>query len=715
MTHMFSKTETAVFAVSVILLMAGGLTAQMADTPQQNSSDLTEAYKEAIAALLPLMSAEDVGARYAPQIALQTMAAHASRPGAEQERETLARVLGTFAKSTEMTATVRHWFVLQIERIGKGESVPVLVELLSDPDKHMRDYARRALEKNPDPSATGALVKALKASKNDPAWTVGLINALGAKGSCQSVSEIARYLKDEDEAISEAAVTALTHLGGPASVKALTEAMNSPVAAGQMKVAQGLVGLAQAMQARNNYADAADIYKALNAAASKMSAGSVTAYARVAALNGLVVCTPWQGNRLAAKLIRDEDPKVQAGVVMAARLAPKKAIVRMLTRRLGTLDPVTQVQVLGLIADRGDYSSVSAVTPLLDDGSSSVQVAAVKALAEIGCVASAEALMGATLSKAASVQKAARLGLAEMTGPNVGDAIVAKATAGDAKLRAEMIQVMGLRHMTTAVDQLLAFAAESDSGVARAACKALGSVASEDDLNALAALVAKAKDRGVRNEAASALEAVLTKANQDSGAQIVIDQMGKATQDSKLALLKTLNTVGGGRALEFVVTTSASSNAALKDAAIRTLSDWPDYQATDTLVRIASKDSTSLIHHVVASRGAVRLIKNLDTASVDARVALCLKVLEQCRRVEEKREAIAALGVLPAKASVDRLLVLAKDDSVANEAGLAAVEFARRLRSQDRNASKALAQTIRDLDISKAVNDSADRVISGRR
>jgi hypothetical protein len=394
---------------------------------------------------------------------------------------------------------------------------------------------------------------------------------------------------------------------------------------------------------------------------------------------------------------------------------PDKTIVRMLTKRLGTLDPVTQVQVLGLIADRGDYTSVSSVTALLDEASSPVHVAAVKALAHIGCVASAEALMAATLSKDASVQKAARLGLAEMTGPNVEDAIVAKASDGDATLRAEMIQVMGTRHMTTAVDQLLAFAAESDTDVALAACKALGSVASEDDLGSVAALVAKAKDRGVRNEAASALKAVLTQADKDSGAQVVIDQMGQATQDGKIALIKTLNTVGGDRALDFVVTTSASSNAALKDAAVRTLSDWPDYEAAGTLVLIASKDGTSLIHHVVASRGVLRLIKNLNTASLDARVALCLKVLAQCRRVEEKREAIAVLGVLPAKASVDRLLVLAKDDTVAKEAGLAAVELARLLRSKDRNASKALAQTIRDLDISKAVNDSADRVINGRR
>ncbi len=717
MSNKFSKIKSAVFVIGMTLLLTGGLYAQDTDTllaqligkaesPQRSSSQLTSVYKKVITSLLPLMSAQDVGSRYASQITLQAIAAHASRPGAEPERVILAKVLGTFAQSKDTTATVRHWFVLQIERIGKGESVLVLVTLLSDSDRHLRDYARRALEKNPDASATQALLKALVASGTDSAWTIGLINALGDRGDLSVVPEITPFLLADNQDVSEAAVIALTHLGGQASVRALQEALNGSSTANRMKAAQGLITVAQTMQAKNDYAGAAAIFSKLCADANSSI--------RIASLNGLVVCDPQQGARLAAQSIQDKDPKVRAAVVKASRLAPCKAILRSLSSVLGDLDDETKIMILGLIADRGDFYSVASVTPLLAKGPSSVKLAAVKALTRIGCVTSAQALIDAALSNDRTVQKAARLGLSLITGPNVEGLIVAKASAGDARVRAEMIQAMGVRNMTGSVDQLLAFAAESNRDVARAACKALSMVAGVQHLGAMAQLVAKVTDRSVRNDAANALKAVLAQADDDD-AQIVIDQIGQASQDGKIALLKTLDTVGGSKAIGYVYRGTESSDATWKDAAIRTLSDWPDYDAAGALIVIASKDSTSLTHHVVTLRGALRLIKTLDTASVEKRAALCLKALEIPRRVEEKKQAIAVLGVLPVKASSDKLLQLVKDNSVRNEAGLAAVELARLLRSKDRNASKALAQKIRDLDISKAVNDGADKVIAGRR
>ncbi len=714
----FSHIKSAVLVISMTLLLTGGLYAQdtdtllaqltgKADAPQRSSSQLTSVYKKAITSLLPQMSADDVESRYASQIALQAIAAHASRPGAEPERVALAKVLGSFALSKDSIATVRHWFVLQIERIGKGESVSVLVTLLSDADTHLRDYARRALEKNSDASATQALLKALAASGTDSAWTIGLISALGQRGDLSVVSEITPYLLADNQDVSEAAVIALTQLGGQPSVRALQEALNGSSTVNPMKAAQGLVTVAQAMQAKNDYAGAAAIF-------AKLNKDAVSAYIRIAALNGLVVCDPQQGALKAAQAIKDEDSKVRAGAVMAARLAPCKAILRSLSSMLGDLDEASQIEVLGLIADRGDFTSVASVTPLLAKGPSSVKLAAVKTLTKIGCVTSAQALIEAAMSRDRAVQKAARLGLSLITGPNVEGLIVATASAGDATARAEMIQAMGVRNMTGSVDQLLTFAAESNRDVARAACKALSMVAGVDDLGAMAQLVTKVTDRAVRNDAATALKAVLTQAD-DEDAQIVIDQIEKASQDGKIALLKTLNAVGGSKAIGFVYSATESSDTAWKDAGIRTLSEWPDYDAAGALIVVASKESTTLIHHVVALRGALRLIKAENTVSVDKRAHLCLKALEIPRRVEEKKQAIAVLGVLPVKASADKLFELVKEDGVRNEAGLAAVELARSLRNKDRNASKALAQKIRALNISKTVNDSADRVIAGRR
>ena len=716
---------TTVFAICAILLMTGPLLAQDTETllaeltgqneaPQRSVAQLETAYQTAIKSLLPLMSAEDVSARYAHQITLQNMAAHASRPGAETERKILAQVLCRTVQSTDMPATLRHWFVLQVERIGKGESVRTLSQLMSDPDRPMRDYARRALQKNPDPSATAALIKALEGSQN-ARQTVGLLHALGDRGDPDAVRVVARRLKADHAEVADAAVTALANLGGQASAKVLMGVLNDPGAAGRIKIAQALVTVAQDMQAKNEYAGASAILTALYKGASAWEAETAWAI-RVAAMNGLVVCDPSKGLRLVAQAIKDEDPKVRAGAVSAARLAPDKTSLRLLSRQLGELDAKSQVQVLGLIADRGDLSSIPSVLPLLNEASSPVQVAAIKALTRTGNAASAQGVLSAAVSRDRSVQKAAREGLALMVGPNVEDVILAQAGRGEAALRAEAIQALGARTMTSSTPQLLEHAAGDNTTVARSACKALASVAGEGDLNALCVLVVEASDRGVRNEGANALKAVLARAqSRDDAVQTVLDQIEKAGTDGSIALLKTLSTVGGDKALDSVTKAAVSNNAAWQDAGIRTLSDWPDYAAAEPLVAIASRESLSMVHHVVALRGALRLIQTQNAVPVDTRADLCLKALGQTRRVEEKKQAITVLGTLPVKPAIDKLLELVKDQSVRNEAGLAAVELAGRLRSQDRRASRALAQKIRDMDISAAVNRGADRAIQGRR
>ena len=91
---------TTVFVFCMMLMMCTALVAQDTQTllaqltgqteaPQRRAAQLETAYQTAIKALLPLMSAEDVESRYAHQITLQYMAAHASRPGAQAEREVM--------------------------------------------------------------------------------------------------------------------------------------------------------------------------------------------------------------------------------------------------------------------------------------------------------------------------------------------------------------------------------------------------------------------------------------------------------------------------------------------------------------------------------------------------------------------------------------------------------------------------------------------------
>jgi hypothetical protein len=152
----------------------------------------------------------------------------------------------------------------------------------------------------------------------------------------------------------------------------------------------------------------------------------------------------------------------------------------------------------------------------------------------------------------------------------------------------------------------------------------------------------------------------------------------------------------------------------VREAGIRTLSDWPDYEAAEILLGIASKSETALTHHVLATRGAVRLIRESDSAPLNDRTKLCFFAFEQARRDEEKKQAISAMGSLPNEKVAGRLLELARDANLKTEAGLGAVELATNMLRTNRQAGRDLAQKIRDLNISDEINRRADRIIKGR-
>ncbi len=708
----------------VLLILSNGAFAQdgaelvkqlsgQAEAPARDAAQWAQAYQKAIDYLLPLMSADNVGSRYNYQIMLQDMAAHASRPGAELERRTLAQVIVKTIEQAEMPGTVRAWLVRQLERIGRGESVPALAKLMASEDKNLRDYARQALEKNPDSSATDVLLKELSAAK-DTTWKIGLINALGTRRAQAAVKPIALSLNDQEVTVARAAVTALSEIGGRESTQALFAVLEKPDPIRVSKAAQGLVAIAQAMARNNDTTGAARVYGDLYDWATK-TAGPSTVSTRAAAINGLMICDPERGAREVVTLIRDSDPKIRTAAVEAARQSPSKAPTLALTRMLSQLKPESQVQVLGLVADRGDASSIDVAKGFLASPDEPVRLAAVNALAKIGTEAGAKALMEIAVNGDGPMRKAARAGLAAMSGSDVEKFINARAASGDVKVRVVAIDLLGQRRGAGTAKKLLGYAGESNDDISAASFDALVQVADLVDVRALADLVAKVRSDTVIAKAITALRSVLAKAtDKDVAARVITDRMRTSGAETRIFLMTSLNALGGATALAPVVEAANSSEGILRDAGIRTLSNWPDYEAAALLLDIAAKPQTSLTHYVLATRGALRLISAGSEIPVDERTALCLLALTQTRRDDEKRQAIATLGSLPSQIAADRLLELANDESLRSEAGLAAVTCATSMLRTDRQAARALAQKVRDMNISDEVNRGADTVISGR-
>lgn len=688
-----------------------------AEAPAQDAAPLAQSYRKAIDYLLPLMSADDVPSRYNYQIMFQDMGSHAARPGAEAERETLAKAMIETLDRADMPDTLRHWFVLQLERIGKGESVPALVKLMSADDAHLRDYARRALEKNPDPSATAALLKEL-ASAKDAARKIGLVDSLGQRRAEEAIEPIATALGDSDPAIASAAATALSNIGGAESAKALFGVLNKPFGPVSIKAAEALIDIAHERAARNDVVNAGKLYIAVYNWATKLTrdSGSPNPFSiRAAAITGLMVCDPDKASPEIVNIIRDGDPRVARIAVQVARQAPTKDAMHALSHVLPELPPHHQVQVLGLIADRGDLSSVGPVRRVLNSEFEAVRLAAIETLTEIGGDESAEALMEIAVNGSGSVQRAARDGLARMVGPRVEEVISASASSGEVKSRSVAIGLLGKRRVFGAGEILLGYAADANEDVRSAAFRALVDVADAVDVETLVDLVARTGGQGAGSSAGAALRAVLSKAPDKAAAsKAVIERIKTVEGDARIILLTCLDAAGGPAALDTVTQAAQSSDEALREAGIRTLGNWPDFEAVDVLLTIASKSETSLTHYVLALRGALRLIVTGDSAPLDQRVAHCYRALDIARRDEEKRQVIAAMGALPSPKLGERLLALAQDGSFKTEAALAAVELAGNMLRSDREAARDLAQKIRDLNVSDDVNGRAEAVLRGR-
>ncbi len=710
MSNKLSVIKNLAVVIVVVLATGSGAYAQdgeqlvnqlrgKAEAPSRSTEQLTQAYQQAVNYLLPLMSAEDVASRYEPQIALQDMGSHAARPGAEAEREALARVLCRTIETAEMPATVRYWLVLQIERIGKEESVKTLTKLLSSQDKELRDYARRALEKNPSSEATQSLERAMKETK-DSAWKAAMAHSLAERSRMDTT-------------------------GGPVTapakdITAMTSTLKKGAGPEQIAAAQKLVSVAGGLVKQQKFDQAMSIYVDLNNWAidqeKRGEKGEDAFFICAAALNGMAMCDGQHAVEVVTSAMQSDNPKIRSVAVKAARNAPTKDATKALAEMLPQLDPYNQKQVLGLIGDRGDLSCVKPVKALLNSGDESVKLAAIEALARVGGDEAAESLLEIAAGGQGAVGKAACDGLAAMVGPRVDDVIKTAAASGDANGRVVAIGLLGDRQTAGAVESLLGYAGDADGNISAAAFKALAAVAGAGEVATLTDLLAKTKDNQARQNAVATLKSVLAKCgDKDAAAKIVIKQMETSEPQARLSLLTTLSALGGPTALKVVTQAARSSDEALREAGIRTLGDWPDFEAAQVLLDIASKPETSLTHHVLAIAGAVRLVKAGASAPLSDRADLCFSAFDYARRDEEKKLAISAMGSVPDKKVAERLLELVKNDALKIEAGLAAVELAGNMVRTDRQAAQNLAQVIRELNLSDEINRRADDVAKGGR
>ncbi len=640
--------------------------------------------------LIPKLAAADVGSRYEAQMQLQVIASASSMPGNDADRAALGAVLAAKAAAASVPQPARVWIIRQLEYMGRGEVVTALGALLGDADAELRECARRALEKNPDPKAIKVLRAALQKG-GDTTWKIGLIRSLGEKHDAGSVAMLVPLLNDPK--LGRPAAKALGSIASPEAIDALWKAVDT-----QSFACESLVDAV-------NFLLSAGKRDGAVTAADKLYKSRLPSPVRAAGLALMAKSDAEVTKQYIEPSLRSGDTRLEKAAVDAALVIYGKTASATLAALLPKLPDSAKVFVLNALTP--DPSAEKAALGCATEKGESVRIAALEVLAKIGTAASVTVLIKAAVNGSETEKNAAAASLGRINGALAGEAIAQQARQGDAAVRAVAIASLAGRADKSAVPSLLSCAAENDASVSKAALVAIGKIGNDESLDSLVRLVLDGKP--------GAKDALLAVANRSANKSVIGQQLAaqaqRASSQQLAGILDVMSLVGGTDALAAVVKFTADGNDEVKDGAIRALCQWREFAAVKPLLDVAATTGVKLTHQVLAIQGVCRLVRNGASEPSMARVDAALAALKTAGRDQEKKQVLSALASIKDRKAADAIIKLLTDTAVKTDAAQAALLLADALRKPDRGTSKKLAEAVKKANISPELDNRAEQLL----
>jgi hypothetical protein len=316
-----------------------------------------------------------------------------------------------------------------------------------------------------------------------------------------------------------------------------------------------------------------------------------------------------------------------------------------------------------------------------------------------------------------SEKDAARRTLDHMPRPGVNDALIRLLESADAPNRQAVLASLVARRVDAALPVLVKLMNGSDVSAAVDAVKALEALGTTAHLPALASILVNTAEPSLRAAAENTAAFLCTAAaDRQACSQAILPALDKARSvPARISLIKLLPRVKTDQALAAVRHAIPDRDTDVRDAAVRTLTDWPDFSAVPHLLDLATTTDNDK-HAILALQGCLRLAA-LKDRSLSQRLDVYVKVLAAAKRADEKKRALAGLADLPTLESLDLLDKLTADPALGSDATLAAIRLSRQLASAYNERALAVLQRIKAQTTSepllKQIDDAIKVVQSG--
>ncbi len=613
--------------------------------------------------LTPTGVGDDSKARYI----LSGLATYANRPGAGTEREMVARALAKALRRSS-DKEVQAFLIRQLQRIGGDESVAPLARRLMDDT--LCEPATQALLAVRAPGAETALLKALP--RVEEANRVTVINALGAVRSKDAVKRLLKYTSSKDADVRHAALFALANIGDPAATPVLAQAAETTSAYDRAKATSFYLLFAARLGEEGETQQCEAICRYLFNTRTDPLEKNV----RCAALSTLVTALGSDALDDLLTAADIDDAEIRAAVLeLAADITGSEATAQWVEKMKQT-PPGIRAEIATMLARRGDKSALPALLEALRDEDKSVRLAAVPATARLGGSDAIPALLEFLQTEDADEIDVAQDVLVRFGGNDVLPAVAEAVPGVSSPARVALLEVLAARRAYRYRELVFAMTRDDDSLVRVAALKALEPLTDEEDLPRLIGLLLDVTTDAERSAARELVVSVARRIpDPEKRADQILAALERTTDENKSRLLPTLPGLSGDRALQAVVTESENTDAAVQDAAVRALADWPDISAAVHLLNIA-QTSPDLTHHVLALQGYLRLVGAAELPEEET-FGMYKDAMAAARRPEEKRLALSGLAAnVRTVESLEFVGVFLDDEALRAEAVLAAAEIA---------------------------------------
>lgn len=658
------------------------LTRLLSDTPAARANladDLARVAPEQVQSLCNRLIEPGRGDDAAIRTALHGVVLAAGRPGMEARRAQIERVL-IEGLAASPPALVRDFLLEQLGFIGSEASIDIVARQLDDEATCRR--AAMVLTTIGGKEVKKALHARLTTVRG--ACRIAVLKALGDLRDPTGLAEVAATTDPAQVELWRTLLYALSASGHPAMTVLCNDLLGPAQATDHESwyercYERALALSAAARVARTTARD--DIFGAVFLREIlKNHAGPENSGLRCAALSYLVEALGIEALPDILIAMASDDPELASVAVETAVTMQDPATTTGLIEALRSTPPAVQLMLLDILARRGDPSAFDAVSALARSDDPEVRPIAIQAAARLGGEKVLPLLLD-MLSDEKDDRAATAAGeaLFALRGARVNTALADALPSSDERQRTAILKILARRGAGEVWEDILVYAQDRSDGVRAAAFEALADLAPISALPRMLECYRTTAGETALAAGASAIAAVGRRCDdRNSCSDQIVAVWRQLDADRQAALLRVFCQIGGSAALDIVRDHLQSERAALREAALAAIYDWPGAEGFADALRLA-RDSVDTREHVLAVRACLRMMESAEGQSEADRLAALGRVLYIVRRPEERKLVLAGVAKLGLPEGIDLIRPHLTDPACGVEAAHAILQLVDRL------------------------------------